>query len=199
VQLRRFLNYLVLFVASQNCLFGQEKSSDLADSFGYQATKLLSRPTRAAPLQAQFEEKYFEKIQHADTPQLMIVGRAYRDAEGRVRKDFEHQVFSNPTVRVSVIFDPTTNIVYALDHDAKTVHKGEFPGKSAEKMFTSPAETPLDIYPAEHQLKRKDLGEREIEGFICHGYQLEIRVGNHTNRYEIWISSQLNEVLWKKK
>jgi hypothetical protein len=63
----------------------------------------------------------------------------------------------------------------------------------------SPAETPLDIYAVKDQLKREDLGERQIEGFSCHGYQLEMRVGNHTNRYEIWISSQLNEVLWEKK
>src|SRR5262245_31070314 len=92
-------------------------------------------------------------------PQRMITGRAYRDAKGRVRKDVEHQEFLNPTARVSIIFDPTTNIVYALDHDSKRVDKSEFPGKSDEKMFTSPAETP----PAQDKLKREDLGKTYFE------------------------------------
>jgi hypothetical protein len=201
LQLRPILSQLLLLAALQNCLFGQDKSSDLAATFGQRVSSLFSRPTKGSPLQAQFEEKYFRKIPQAKESRQSMLGRAYRDVEGRIRKDFEHQVSLNLTVKASVIYDPTTNIVYALDHASRTVTKTKFPGVPTDRLLISPTETPLDIYATVNQVGRDDLGEREVEGFVCHGHRLQIRSKASAAQYtvELWISNLINEVLWERK
>lgn len=148
----------------------------LVAQFGQRFTTLLSQPTQRRPLQVQFEERYTKGLlnSHVGT------GKAYRDAAGKIRKDYRRGILLQPVLNVIFIHDPSTHAAYVLDTDARTLLTTKLPDESDNGKALR-----TDYVPKQ----REDLGERQMEGVICRGFRFK----NDDVVVEVWIAPDLND------
>jgi hypothetical protein len=151
----------------------------------------LPQHIKGKPFAARFEEKHSSTgLGTSPSFQQLLEGVVYRDAAGRLRHEFIVEVAPGTTQSVALIRDPITETMYSLDIRSKTVTRVPF-SILAETDAVPMAGPPV---PMEHI--QDDLGQRQTEGLLCHGYVIKDPRGFVA---EVWISDELNEIVLERK
>jgi len=117
-------------------------------------------------------------------------GAIYVDRRGRVRQDVEGQP--------SYIIDPVASLVFFVD-PASNKLLGKVPlMPTAPESASQQACAATVSNEAEIRVRREELGQKEVEGFVCEGFRYTVQ-GRHESVTETWLALELEMVLLEKR
>jgi hypothetical protein len=190
MKLRIGLMLFLMIVAAQTNLFSQTRdvmSNDLFSS-NFGSGILTPENTRAKPFKADYEQVVTKKAPNGPASQQLKTGTICRDSEGRSRNEISQEIAPGVSLRIAVIFDPSSRTLYVLEEQSKTVTEMHMPEVAA-------AVSPEPGLQARRELRSQDLGEKQIEGLVCQGRRIE----QGDSVVEYWYSPELMKVLFEKR
>lgn len=133
-----------------------------------------------SPFEAEFERVLIEKQAGGQAGKYVFKGTVHRATDSRIRKEFDMSDLDGTVVHVIIIQDTLNQTVHVMHRDSKTLTS--LPLTESFDLNSGPAISNDD----------EQLGERYIEGLLCHGYRGS-RGGEHVTT--LWISDELGEAL----
>ncbi len=147
--------------------------------------------TRGRPFQARYQQICTKKTPDGQVLQETLSGAVFRDSDGRLRKELRLPDMLAEVTQIALLTDPAKESIYILDLQSKTFLKERFPATLTERGNELPAATKKDLSGEDGE----DLGERELEGLICHGHRCHLS----DDVVEFWYSDKLLEVVLEKR
>lgn len=133
------------------------------------------------PFQAEFERVLIQRLSDGQVESYVFKGSIYRATDSRVRKEIDLLELDGTITHMIIIQDTLDESVHVLHATSKTVTS--FPLTENLLLNSGISRSSEDI----------DLGERSIEGLLCHGYSRGTR---GTAGFAIfWFSDELGEAL----
>lgn len=143
------------------------------------------------PFQARYQQISTRKTADGQASQEILSGAVFRDNDGRIRKELRLPGAPDEVIQIVLLADPANESIHVLDLQSKTFLKERFPAALKETRHELPFATKEDLSEEDGEA----LGERELEGLICHGHRSHL--GDDV--VEFWYSDDLREVLLEKR